>query len=543
MTDAAQVQRDRIFISYRRGDAAFAAGRLFDRLTAHFGEGRVFMDVDSISPGDEFVEAIGAAVGTCSVLLAVIGDRWLAATDEAGKSRLQDPVDLVRLEIETALNQGVRVIPVLVGAPMPKADQLPESLRPLVYRQAAELSPGHFNADTSRLLSDLDRVLARPWPAIAGQVALPGEVMRHELTGAVPAAARQPQRPRRRLVIALCVVLMLLVAGGITTAALRNSPAGSESTGIRSPLVLPSAPYKPQSVAFSPNGEYLAVGTLVGSYGPGRMDVWNLTTDRKIAELHYPGSDAGVTAVSFEPNGKLLAIGDGNATTYLWSLESRKTIAALPDRGGFGVETLAFNPGDTTLATGDYNGKTYLWNLHTDKLITALSNAGPNSHIDSVAFSPDDSILAVGDNNGRTYLWRLITRSVVATLPDPLRRGKREVDSIAYSPDGSTLVTSDDQGGLYLWNVTTRQITATMYDPSQYGADWVAFRPHTDILAAGDENGNTYLWNLITRSRVETLPDPHQQGVNTIAFSPTGPLLATGDNNGSTYLWHLNPVH
>ena len=113
-----------VFISYRRQDAAYPAGWLFDRLTGHLGEGHVFKDVDSIRLGDDFVDKITAAVGTCAVLLAVIGPRWLTASGEEGGRRLDDPADFVRLEIEAALTRGVRVIPVLVdGARMPIALQ------------------------------------------------------------------------------------------------------------------------------------------------------------------------------------------------------------------------------------------------------------------------------------------------------------------------------------------------------------------------------------------------------------------------------------
>ena len=153
-----------IFVSYRRDDAAYPAGWLVDRLVGRFGASRVFKDVDSIQLGDDFVEDIMAAVGSCVVLLAVIGVGWLTATGEDGRRRLDDPGDFVRLEIEAALARDVRVIPVLVnGAPMPRAADLPASLGGLARRQALELDPGSF--DTSRLLGMLDSALAGTSPA------------------------------------------------------------------------------------------------------------------------------------------------------------------------------------------------------------------------------------------------------------------------------------------------------------------------------------------------------------------------------------------
>ena len=146
-----------IFISYRRADASWPARWLAGQLGGQFGAGVVFQDVDSIQPGDDFAAEIEAAVGACSVLLALIGPHWLTAEGEAGR-QLDDPQDWVRLEIEAAIKRGVRVIPVLVdGARMPAADQLPPSLQGLARRQSMTLSPASL--DISRLLSVLETAL------------------------------------------------------------------------------------------------------------------------------------------------------------------------------------------------------------------------------------------------------------------------------------------------------------------------------------------------------------------------------------------------
>jgi YVTN family beta-propeller protein len=133
---------------------------LFDRLEEKYG-GEVFKDVDSIELGDDFVDVINSAVGSCDVLLALIGDEWLTVTDDQGRRRLDDPDDYVRVEIEAALTRDVRVIPILVdGATMPRAEELPPSLAKLVRRQALDLSPSRFDFDTGRLLKVLDKTLA-----------------------------------------------------------------------------------------------------------------------------------------------------------------------------------------------------------------------------------------------------------------------------------------------------------------------------------------------------------------------------------------------
>jgi TIR domain len=149
-----------IFISYRRQDASYPAGRLYDNLHNRFPQNEIFMDVDSLKPGIDFVQTIEERVGACDVLVAVIGKHWLSAADEEGRPRLDNPEDYVRLEVGTALKRGVRVIPALVeGASMPQASQLPEDLKPLARRNALNVSHDRFRADSERLIDSVGEVL------------------------------------------------------------------------------------------------------------------------------------------------------------------------------------------------------------------------------------------------------------------------------------------------------------------------------------------------------------------------------------------------
>jgi tetratricopeptide (TPR) repeat protein len=148
-----------IFISYRRDDSAASAGRLYDHLLAQFPNDQIFIDVD-LDPGIDFLEAIEASVGSCDVLIAVIGKNWLLSTDEAGKRRLDNKEDFVRLEIATALKRSILVIPVLVeAASMPRSYDLPDDLKPLARRNALEVSHSRFNADFGRLVTAIEAIL------------------------------------------------------------------------------------------------------------------------------------------------------------------------------------------------------------------------------------------------------------------------------------------------------------------------------------------------------------------------------------------------
>jgi TIR domain len=206
MAEGSSPAQGRIFISYRRAETAYPSGWLFDRLAARFDEGEVFKDVDSIELGDDFIDVITAAVASCDVLLALIGDRWLTLTDEHGRRRIDDPKDFVRLEIEAALTRNVRVIPVLVdGAKMPSAAELPPTLAALSRRQALELSPSRFDSDLGRLLKVLEKTLAELHPAspreVAGRIRRPSK--RAQLLGGIGAG-----------MLALAAVLVAVFTSG-----------------------------------------------------------------------------------------------------------------------------------------------------------------------------------------------------------------------------------------------------------------------------------------------------------------------------------------
>src|SRR5580704_395728 len=150
----------KIFINYRRGDDPGNTGRLFDRLQDIFPPEQLFLDVDNIAPGLDFVHVLNERVAECDILIAVIGKGWIDARDAGGKRRLEDPDDFVRIEIESALNQEKRVIPVLVGeAQMPRPEDLPPPLRSLARRHAVRLTHERFRSDTQGLVKALQQVL------------------------------------------------------------------------------------------------------------------------------------------------------------------------------------------------------------------------------------------------------------------------------------------------------------------------------------------------------------------------------------------------
>ncbi|HEX5680244.1 MAG TPA: PASTA domain-containing protein [Desulfobacterales bacterium] len=206
-----------IFISYRREDTAGHAGRIFDRLRATFGRDKVFMDVTAIEPGVDFVEAIDRAVGSCDVLLVIIGKQWLNCHDAAGRNRLDDPKDFIRLETATALRRNIRVIPVLVqGATMPGEDDLPDDLKKLARRQATEISDTHWDASFEQLIETLENVLTQaPTPAQPGTAKVPHAPVPMEEKPEPPAPVPWRWVRNRRTWIMPAIAAMAVVLAGL----------------------------------------------------------------------------------------------------------------------------------------------------------------------------------------------------------------------------------------------------------------------------------------------------------------------------------------
>ena len=142
------------FISYRRDDAEADAGRIADRLRSAVGDDGVFFDTLAIEGGDRWMERIDQALSSAQVMLVVMGRTWLTLAGPEGRPRLWAPDDVVAYEIASALQRGIRVIPVRVqGTPLPRAENLPEALRTLVAFNDHEVRSGTaFERDVTALI-------------------------------------------------------------------------------------------------------------------------------------------------------------------------------------------------------------------------------------------------------------------------------------------------------------------------------------------------------------------------------------------------------
>jgi TIR domain-containing protein len=359
MADSAAELTGRIFISYRRDETAYPAGWLFDRLVQHFGTAQIFKDVDSIELGDDFVEVITRAVGSCDVLLALIGDQWLTVTDVNGQRRIDDPADFVRLEIQAALTRNVLIIPILVnGAKMPRAEELPAGLAGLARRQALELSPNRFEYDTHRLLRVLDGTLAEVRMAGASTTLTrePTAQPSYESPSApstTPAAdERGPTKNVSFFGRRQNVRLLMLIGGPLATLL---------AVYVIIQLVFlnkPAAPHENNSAQLSASSE-------IKQEGPWRLVVRNDGTAADGCTITLVNSDTNETWSNMYPVYETASFLISQAGTFRWSAESGCTVVSRSGSGNLtlpavvdGVGTSdAFKPPATiTVRVKDFHG-------------------------------------------------------------------------------------------------------------------------------------------------------------------------------------------
>jgi hypothetical protein len=176
----------RIFISYRRSDAGALAGRIYDAMAARFGRKQVFRDTEDIPVGARFPEFLHKTLLQSQVAFILIGPTWLSAANPDGTRRLDDPTDLVRLEVETALKRGLLVCPLLLdGAAMPAAEDLPPSIQEVHWHNALPIrsTPTEFAQDMARLATDIKRAVEGKGGTLVERFAIVGR------TTAIPLAA------------------------------------------------------------------------------------------------------------------------------------------------------------------------------------------------------------------------------------------------------------------------------------------------------------------------------------------------------------------
>jgi WD40 repeat protein len=326
-------------------------------------------------------------------------------------------------------------------------------------------------------------------------------------------------------------------------------------------------------VAFSPDGETIALGGVGGAGSSGTVWLWNVPAGHQAGNAITSGALSGeVTSVAFSPDGKTLAIGgtdgSGDASVVLWSVAAGRETGAPLSGGSGAVTSVAFSPDGGILATGGTDGTARLWDLATRRQTgSPLAGGGP---VNSVAFSPDGSVLATGDGDGTAELWEVGAAMNPATGTPVTATGvPDDVGSVAFSPDGKTLALeeadSHSSAAVWLWSMAAGHQIGSPLTSLLGGnvARSVAFSPDGKTLAYStgavtDANGTVgpgMLWDVATGRLISFMPEigstpvswVENDLIDSVAFSPDGNTVAVGGENdtgnGAIWLWNPSDGH
>jgi WD40 repeat protein len=238
------------------------------------------------------------------------------------------------------------------------------------------------------------------------------------------------------------------------------------------------------------------------------VTLWHAETGKK-QDIRNVGLGI-LYSVTFSPDGKMLATGNGFGDILLWDVKTFNKVATLKGGPG-GIRSLAFSPDGKILAGGRENlgpgkpGVIKLWEMPNGKEVATLS--GHKGSVFSVAFSPDGKTLAsssgdkadVGSTHGPSVikLWNVQTRMELATL----KEHKWAVFSVAFSPDGKTLASGSwvpfRSSEILLWDVETRKVTAALREEKRTAVSCVVFsRDGTTLVAGGGVDKSISLWDV-----------------------------------------------
>jgi WD40 repeat protein/tetratricopeptide (TPR) repeat protein len=555
-----------IFLSYQREDTGPYARLLERELADHFPDARVFMDLDATATGSDLAEATRQAVGSCAVLVALIGRQWATLAKQEGHGQLDNPGDVTRLEVQTALERGARVIPVLVDGASPLQEkQLPADLQRLGRLHALELNYGRYDDDAGRIIEAIERVLAE---ASATSTGSPSRFTAKAREKGKRQAREQANRRAtdwddlKALYLATTLEVRGDLAGArtvlqraIDTGAPDIASAAAHNLGImlqnQGDMAGAQAAYQQAADLGAPEGA-IRLGDLLKEQGDaaGARAAYGLAINSGHAD--YAPAAAVALGDLLKEQGDLA----GARTAYQQAFSSGHSNHApaaaaglanlLKAQGDLAAERAAyqrFSPGHHDAARGAaVEPETPLGAARKAMQEPPARTLKVGRIVFAVAFSPDGTLLAIG-SSARVSIWNLRTGDIVwkRRLAPVLETAP--VQAVSFSPDGTRLATGC-QKSAQIWDAATGQEQLRITHTGMVMA--AVFSPDGKRLATGSTDKSAYIWNTSTGQqqlkvthafRVAAVP-VLQDWVQAVAFSPDGTRLATASDDKTAQTWN-----
>ncbi len=282
------------------------------------------------------------------------------------------------------------------------------------------------------------------------------------------------------------------------------------------------------SMALSPDGNYLAVGSF-----SGQIRIWQVADEKPL--LTFTGHNRLVWALAFSPDGTTLASGGYDRSVKLWRVGAEGTGHCLKTFVGHEkwVRSLAFSPDGTLLATGSDDETVRIWEVGEGRCLRTLH--GHTGIVWAATFSPDGALLATSGYEGTVRVWDAQT----GTCLHVLQAHSSIAMAVAFHPLGDVLASGGEEGQIKLWDVSSGHCLETLHLRTTRAAS-IAFNPEGMMLASGSFDGAVEVWQIGGESgnhRIRTLHG-HSLWVSAVTFG-RGSLLASTSYNGKVRLWNV----
>ncbi|MBD0263474.1 MAG: hypothetical protein ICV78_12345 [Tolypothrix sp. Co-bin9] len=274
------------------------------------------------------------------------------------------------------------------------------------------------------------------------------------------------------------------------------------------------------SLAFSPNGKFLAIGDMNSEIRLYQVSDWQ---QLKI----FTGHTDWVSVIAFNHDNSILASGSEDQTIKLWNVTTGQCLNTLQGHEQ-GIWSLVFtSDGKLVSSSDDKNVK--IWDVSTGQCLKTLQ--GHQNMVRTVVLCPDNKVLVSGSVDKTLKVWDVSTGQCLRTLQEH----NEGIWSVAISPDRCLVASGCSDGTIKLWDIKTGECWMTL----QGHSDWVmslAFSRDGQVLASGSWDQKVKLWNVSSGECLKTLLG-HNSMIRAVMFSPDDQILATGSNDQTLKLW------